>query len=392
MPNRSSATNLMLVTRDIVTAMEHRSQCDVIYTDFAKAFDTVSHDLLLGKLCAFGLSNNLLKFFESFLTDRKLKVNIGNTSSSVLIDAYSGIPQGTHIGPLLFIIFINDLPLTFKFSKCLLFADDLKLYSSICDINDCENLQADLNNLSDWCFENGIHINVSKCCIVSYYYIMNPIIYDYSIGDLPIKREVRVKDLGVIFDMKLTFLDHVDYIVSKAYCMLGFIRRNSKDFRDVYTLKSLYVSLVRSLLEYCSIIWNPYHLGQTNRIERIQKIFTKTALKLTWPYEVPPYEVRRKLLGIQSLEDRRSCSSLLFAYNVLSGNIDCPEIKRYFTLYCPPRDLRTNRMFEENIFRTNYAKNEPIARCLHLCNSFTPHLNFNVSYNTFKLLLFKYYN
>lgn len=392
MPNRSTATNLLLITRNIVAAMELRSQCDVIYTDFAKAFDTVSHSLLLRKLCAFGFSNNIIRFFETFLTDRKLKVKIDNSFSSVSINAYSGIPQGTHIGPLLFLIFINDLTLAFKHSKCLLFADDLKLYFPIRDISDCEKLQTDLDTLSKWCYENFININISKCCFVSYTHVINPIYFNYSISGQQLERVTKVKDLGVIFDAKLTFAFHIDYIVSRAYSMLGFIRRNSSDFKDAYTLKSLYVSLVRSILEYCSIVWNPCYSGPSNRIERIQKLFTKTALKLIWPGVLPSYEARRKLLGMQSLADRRSCSSLLFAYNVLSENIDCQEIKNYFTLYCPPRDLRINRIFEENFYRTNYANNEPIARCLHLCNSFTPQLNFNVSLNIFKLMLFKNYN
>lgn len=391
-PGRSTATNLILKTNNIIKAMEQGSQCDVIYTDFAKAFDTVDHNFLLDKLKNIGLSSNLLTFFKHFLLNRKLRVQIKNACSSYSINAYSGIPQGTHIGPLLFIIFINEVPLIVNFSKCLMFADDLKLIARISNLDDCLKLQSDLTNLAKWCSENGININISKCCVSSYTYNSTKFVFSYSISDTPLKRATEVTDLGVTFDEKLRFSAHIDRVVSKAYCLLGFIRRNSKDFRDAYTLKSLYVSLVRSTLEYCSIIWSPYYSIHSNRIERIQKIFTKTALRLNWHSELPSYESRRKLLGLQALSDRRTCFFITFAYNVISGKIKSPEICDFFTFYRPPRDLRNNRNFTEVVHRTNYAENEPIARCLHLCNSFTPPLNFNVNCDIFKLNLFKYYN
>lgn len=392
MPGRSTATNLMLLTHDIVRSMEGGSQCDVVYTDFSKAFDTVSHKLLIRKLCMLGLPHNLCLVLINFLEFRKLTVSIENCSSSHYINAYSGIPQGTHIGPLLFILFINDLPNILKFTKCLLFADDLKLYSSVSDISDCQGIQADLKCLTEWCLENEIMINVSKCNSVTYTHSISPLLYNYKIGNSPLKRSAEVKDLGVIFDSKLSFSSHVDYITSKAYSTLGFIRRNSKEFRDHTTLKSLYVSLVRSKLEYCSIVWNPYYLKYSTRIEKVQKLFTRVIFKkLNWP-EVVPYISRRKYLGLQQLSDRRSYFCIMFVYNVLSGNINCAEINELMTVYEPPRVLRCNRIFEESLHRTNYALNEPIARCLKLCNNIAPTLNFNVSKDIFKLNLFKLYN
>lgn len=392
MPGRSTTSNLILLTRDIIRSMEGGSQCDVIYTDFSKAFDTVSHKLLISKIGMLGLPHNLCMVLINFLQFRKLSVSVENSTSSRYINAYSGIPQGTHIGPLLFILFINDLPNNLKFTKCLLFADDLKLYSSVSDIGDCQGIQADINILTEWCVENEIMINVSKCSSVSYSYSLSPLLYNYEIGNNPLKRVAEVKDLGVIFDTKLSFSCHVDYITSKAYSALGFIRRNSKEFRDHMTLKSLYVSLVRTKLEYCSIVWNPYYLKYSTRIEKIQKLFTRIIFKkINWP-EAVPYISRRKYLGLQQLSDRRSYFCIMFVFNVLAGNINCSEINELIKLYEPPRELRCNRIFEESLHRTNYALNEPISRCLKLCNNIAPTLNFNVSKDNFKLNLFKLYN
>lgn len=147
MPGRSTCSNLLLVTNDIVKAFNCQSQLDVIYTDFSKAFDKVDHVVLLHKLKLYGITGELLKFFASFLSGRKLFVKMGSVSSNTSVNAWSGIPQGTHCGPLLFLLFINDLPSHFKFTKCLMFADDVKLLLQVDSLSDCRKLQADLSIL-----------------------------------------------------------------------------------------------------------------------------------------------------------------------------------------------------------------------------------------------------
>lgn len=392
-PGRSTCTNLAVLTNRIIAAMENRMQLDVIYTDFSKAFDSVCHEILLQKLQIFGISGNLLLFFKSFLTNRKLMVKMGSSYSSNIITAFSGIPQGTHLGPLLFLIFINDLPNCLKFCSPLMFADDLKLFADVSNISHSDLVQRDLRALGEWCMLNKLVLNTSKCCTISYTHCRNPVVYNYSIGDVILNRVVEVKDLGVVFDAKLLFVNHIDFITSKAYSMLGFIRRNSNDFRDPLTLKSLYVSFVRSQLEYCSLIWNPYAVVHSDRIERIQNLFTKYAFrKLNWADDLPLYGARRKFLGLQSLRDRRSSFSIVFVYNILNSEIKCKELSDLVRLYIPPRDLRHDRLFYEDFHRTEYGQNEPITRCLKLCNSFSPLLDFKLNKNKFKLNLFKIFN
>lgn len=392
-PGRSTCTNLAVLSNKIIASMENKNQIDVIYTDFAKAFDSVSHDVLLYKLLQFGVNGKLLEFFKSFLINRTLLVKMGSCYSTLPIRAISGIPQGTHLGPLLFLIFINDLPDCLQFCKPLLFADDLKLFANVSNLHHSMLIQKDLSALSEWCNTNRLSFNVDKCCNISYTHSRDPVIFDYSIGDVFLKRVVEVKDLGVIFDSKLEFKSHINYITSKAYAMLGFIKRNTKEFKDYVALKSLFVSFVRNNLEYCSIIWNPYYEIHSNRIERIQKLFCKFALKkINYNCDGLSYESKRKLLGLQSLKDRRSYFSIFFIYNILNNEINCIELSDLINLYSPTRDLRLGRLFYENFHRTNYGNNEPITRCLKLCNSFSPFLNFHLQKHYFKLSLFNIFN
>lgn len=218
-------------------------------------------------------------------------------------------------------------------------------------------------------------------------------IFNYKINAQSLNRSYEIKDLGILFDSKLSFASHIDFIVSKSFAMIGFIRRNSGDFKDPMTLRSLYISLVRSRLEYCSFIWNPFYEVHSCKIERVQKIFTKIALRmLRWPDGLPSYTSRRKLLGLQALYERRTCSSLLFAYNIINSNIKCSDLSNLFIPYIPPRNLRHTRLFIEVTHKTNYAMNEPIVKTIHLANRYSSVLNFNSSLYKFKLELFSIFN
>lgn len=392
LPGKSTCSNLALISNHIIKTIEQHNQLDVLYTDFSKAFDKVDHNILLYKLNKFGISNSLLEFFRSYLIDRKLYVKIGSIYSETVVTASSGIPQGTHCGPLLFLIFINDLPQNIKFAKCLMFADDVKLFLKVSNLSDCFNLQQDLKNFQTWCDSNNLHLNIGKCCVMSYSKSHSHIIYNYLLNDVTLTRKTEVKDLGIIFDIKMKFDKHHDYVVSKAYSRLGFIKRNSQKFKDPCTIKALYVALVRSILDYGCVIWNPFYNEQSDRIERIQRNITRFALyKLKWP-ELPSYVARRKLLGLQSLKDRRSHFALMFVFNIFSKKIVCVELLDLFELYVPVRNLRNNRVLVEATHRTNYACNEPIARCIHLYNSFSTLLSLNVTESRFRLNLFMLFN
>jgi ribonucleases P/MRP protein subunit RPP40 len=146
----------------------------------------------------------------------------------------------------------------FESLSVLLYADDMKLLAEIGVIEDCYAVQKDLDRLCAWCDVNKLYLNLRKCKVITFSRVKVEVTYDYSLNGQNLKRVSVVRDLGMLMDCKLTFSEHVDVTVLKARQMLGFIMRVGRDFRDPYAFKSLYVSLVRSKLEYASCVWMPY--------------------------------------------------------------------------------------------------------------------------------------
>lgn len=327
--------------------------------------------------------SSLLKWFANYLTGRRQFVRIGNKVSKVIFNR-SGVPQGSHLGPILFLLFINDLPMYLEHSYCLLYADDLKIFKSLNSINDCRLLQEDLNNVSNWCMINRLHFNISKCNILSFFMCRNPIYFNYSIANSELTRVNFKMDLGVIFDHKLNFLHHYDYIIAKANAMLGFLKRNSQDFSDPHALKSMYTSLVRSILEYCCVIWDPYYIGHSKRIENVQKRFTRFAIgKLDWNFS-PSYISRCKLLGLIELETRRKYFLIMLARDVLMNHIVCPPLLSLFNIYAPVRSIRSRDFFSIEYHRTNYGCSDTISKSCTAYNSICDVIDLSETRSIFK--------
>ena len=241
--NRSTTSNLFILRHFITEKIDRNSQLDFIYLDLAKAFDTVNHNILIQKLSNLGIHGNLLLWLKNYLTNRTLNVKYLSFLSRDIF-ARSGVPQGSHLGPLLFLIFINDLKLFLPHCLFLLFADDLKIYSEINNMNDCIVLQECLNSLFHWSKLNKLEFNITKCKVMHFTKIRNIINYCYSLNDSPLEIVNEFKDLGVIFDHTLKFDKHIDYIVAKANRMLGFIMRTASEFRNPQTIRTLYMTLV----------------------------------------------------------------------------------------------------------------------------------------------------
>ena len=160
--SRSTSTNLMCYVSAVSESLDKRIPVDTIYIDFSKAFDKVDHKLLLNKLSQIGIGGSLLNWFHSYLVGRYSKVVL-NGHHSDIFPATSGVPQGSHLGPILFNIFINDITTCFKHSNFYLFADDVKIMKPVATKLDSALLQADLDRMADWCRLNRMSLNVSKC-------------------------------------------------------------------------------------------------------------------------------------------------------------------------------------------------------------------------------------
>lgn len=385
---RSTCSNLVEFTNFCSRAMESRYEVHVVYTDFVKAFSRVNLNILSRKLKAFGFYGSLLEWLISYLTGRKQRVAIGKYFSKEIF-VTSGVPEGSHLGPSLFLLFVNDLPSILKFCRCLLYADDVKFFSCITSINDCNRFQLDLNRFSEWCRFNDLIVNIEKCTSMSFSRLLLNIQPSYLIDNKLLKIVNDFKDLGVIFDSKLNFDLHIEYLTSKASCLLGFLKRNSTDFKDPYTLKAIYSSIVRPILEYCSVVWNPIALKNINRIERVQKNFLRFALRRFFHDATirVSYKSKCLLLGMQSLELRRKMFGIMFIRDLLCSSLDCENLLRHINIYAPQRALRARPLLFDDRHHTLYGTREPISLCSNFFNSVYDNLDISMPRNTFKSYL-----
>lgn len=362
MPGRSTNSNLIKIVDSISKVLDDQGEVHCIYTDFSKAFDSVNHNLLLQKLKHFGVSDTLLKWFETYLNNRKLRVIFGGGQSDVFSPP-SGVPQGSVLGPFLFNVFINDLTERLL-CPFLLFADDLKIYLRIKSYEDTLQLQNDLNTLFQWCSQNALSLNINKCHFIAFTNKNVSIPVTYHINHTPLIQVNQIKDLGVILDSKLKFDKHIEMITNKAYKMLGFINRITKEFTDINCIKLLYNTLVRSHLEYCTSVWNPYTQKQIHCIERVQKLFTRQVFyRLRVPYA--PYESRLEHQKMATLEQRRiyydMCAlhyvlniKFIFENNFVMRNNDYYPNRANVTFIPPNSRLNYGKFSPSTRFQTTY--------------------------------------
>jgi len=243
LPGRSTVSNLCTFAENALNALNQRKQLDVVYTDCAKAFDRVDHCLLLEKLGCLGFSKNAVAFVQSYLGGRRNVVKVGGARSEVF-EATSGVPHDSNLGPLLFLMFINDLPYGVRSSTCLLYADDFKIFRTVNDKTDCSKLQADLNDaVVEWFNMNHMSLNIEKCSGVTFTRKLELRKASYYVGAALLNRKTEVVDLGVTFHQSLKFNNHYHNITSKAYKALGFVLRNSRHFQ-ISTIIALYNACV----------------------------------------------------------------------------------------------------------------------------------------------------
>lgn len=327
-----------------------------------------------------------------YLQNRKQSVCFKNCVSRK-INALSGVPQGSHLGPVLFVLFINDLPDVIQKSEILLYADDAKVFQSFNSISNCCDLQEDFNNLLNWCNNNDLTVNTNKCNILSFNRRRMLTKFDYNLDGNVIERVNNLCDLGVIFDEKLNFNNHIDSIVSRAYCVLGMIKRWTKEFNDPHIAKCLYTSLVRSILEYGSPVWSPFYACHVNRLESVQRQFLLFALStLNWENRLalPKYEHRLLLLDLNTLSDRRIISNVMFMCKLLNGNINYSVLLNYINVKCPLRQSRFYNFLSLSNSKVNYIQNEAFNSICKNFNEYYFIFDFNLSIELIKCNLAKY--
>ena len=266
LPGKSCSTQMIGFTDSIAAALNGSIRTDVVYFDFAKAFDSVNHDIILEKLkTLFNIDGTLLKFLVNYLKNRKQRVTIGNHKSD-FVNVRSGVPQGSILGPLLFVIFINDMiNCVSDGTHILLYADDTKIWREIRSLEDHHALQYDIDALNSWATSNKMNFHVGKCKVLpilppgqgfQFQDLFNKIfpvnyIFHYNLDGNELEYVKSEKDLGVYVTSNLSWGDQTEYIYSKASSRLGLLKRTLHFVKCPKQKRVFYLAIVRSLFEHC---------------------------------------------------------------------------------------------------------------------------------------------
>lgn len=356
--NRNIETNLLELTNHAHRAFEQNAQLDVFYADISKAFDSVNPALLIRKMANFPLSNAVLKWFCSYLNKRRQYVCIGS-SKSRYIEVLSGVGQGTVLGPLLFNIFFNDSDGHMECIFDLNFADDKKIFTIVKSLNDAERLQCAINNFMKWCELNNLNVNGSKCKIITFTHKRSKIQFNYQMDDDVITRTKEIRDLGILMDEKLSFNRHIEFVTKKTQSVLHFVKRQSVYF-NIDIIKILYMSLVRSNLEFASTVWSPYHAVHRKTIESVQKQFLisfrgDNLNRSDNNFVLRPYIDRCTESGLNTLIRRRINASVLFIHSLIIGKFKSPVLREHMDLNTGIRTLRNPEFIRLKYCRTEHS-------------------------------------
>ena len=347
-----------------------------------KAFDSVPHRRLLLKLSACGVQERVLNWITDFLANRKQRVVVNGVKSSEA-NVTSGIPQGSVLGPLLFVIYINDLPRDLK-TTAKMFADDTKLYTRSDTETGPKDLQDDLDTLQDWSEKWLLRFHPQKCGVMKLgkpsqqeYFMGPPETQDDNSARTKLGVISKEKDLGVTIDDRLKFKEHVALSTAKANRVVGVIRRTFDHLTEKMFVQ-LFKSLVRPLLEYGHSIWQPDQIGLCREIERVQKRATKLLSHL----KEKPYSERLKALKLPSLEHRRKRGDMIEVFKYVNNfyDVKSPKLSKAKNEQLRGNSKKLEKTRCNTSIRLNYFSN----RCINDWNNLPDSVVNAETINSFK--------
>ena len=294
---------------------------DVIYLDFSKAFDRVDHKIVLMKAKQLGIQGKILDWLEVFLTNRTQKTVVNGHYSQPSI-VQSGVPQGTVLGPILFIIMLNDIDEFIKLCSVYSFADDTRILKIIESMVNCNELQEDLDNTYKFAKINKLQFNEHKFELIKFgpnKTLKEETSYKNPKGDL-IKEKSKVKDLGVTITNDLSFSEHINNVVAKGRQISGLILRTFST-RNSETMLTLYKACIQPHLDYCVQLWYPHKTTELQKLEGIQRTFTD---KITGMQDLNYWE-RLEKLKLFSVHRRYERYIIIYIWKVLEGLVVAPK-------------------------------------------------------------------
>ena len=374
---------LINTLEEMSRSLNNKKQIDVIILDFEKAFDTVAHRRLLMKLEYYGVNGSVHRWIEQWLVGRTQCVVVeGSKSSDQSVD--SGVPQGTVLGPIMFLIYINDIANGVS-SSTKLFADDGLLFREITSQDDARELQKDLTSVTSWSKTWQMRFNPSKCHILRMYRGKKIITHDYTMLGHKLTSVENHPYLGVELDQSLSWKPHIDKITSKAHNTLNFLRRNM--YRSPQkTKEAAYKTLVRPLVEYCGSAWDPGAVGQIKQVEAVQR---KAARFVTgnWSWHTSVTSLLHELKW-RSLQERRLTRRLVLMYQAHHG-MSAVAIPPYVHQpeRIPPR--KHHLQYSQLATRINTYDDSFWPRTIKSWNLLPPHIIDSITPEQFRDLLVK---
>ena len=370
-PGRSTSLQLLKMLDAVTNAIDNNNQVDIIYMDFMKAFDRVPHRRLIEKVKSYGIDGCILRWIDSFLSSRSHCVLVSGCASS-WAPVVSGIPQGSVLGPTLFVLYVNDLPET---TNCdtLLFADDTKVFNKISCGDDHLRLQQDLLSLQKWSDTWLLKFHPDKCKVLTIksgpdnddesgrvYYL------EKDGSQCNLENVQHIKDLGVTIDCTLSFEGHFQNIISRANRMAGLIRRSFCHL-DCNMFVRLYVAFVRPHLEYAHVVCNPHKQKYTDALEGVQRRATRFVPSL----QGLSYKERLCKLRLPTLVYRRVRGDMIETFKVVKlYNKDVTPLFEFNTGITRGHPYKLNKFRAHKSTRHNFFMN----RVINLWNSLPNHV------------------
>lgn len=386
-PGFSTELALISFTDKIKLAIDDGSLFGAVFVDLTKAFDTINHSILFHKLASYGITGPALSLIKNYLKNRSQVVQIDGSVSSPKV-TNTGVPQGSILGPLLFLLFINDLPLTLRHTDCLLYADDTTIYSSHKSIAVLlQNLNVDLKNVSDWCSRNCLHINPTKTTFVIFHSPLSkvpPVVLTMGDNEIPVTNSARF--LGVTLDEHLKYNIHVHSLMHKVSFGIHVIIK-SRNYFERPIIRSLYHSFIHSHLSYCVSSWANTYFCHLDSLQRLQN----QAIRLmTFSNVFTPSKPLYQNLNILPLSELLKQKLSLFIFRLKRCGTSIPAYSNEFFVNTNITRFSSNDNLLLPAARTNYAKLTALFSGISIWNSLPYEIKSASSVHTFQSLHKKY--
>ena len=391
----SCLTQLLHHFDDALESITNNSDFDSIYLDYAKVFDNVDHKLHLKKLQIYGVHSRIIRWIESFLQNRKQAVVVDG-HLSVLGSILNGVPQGTVLGPILFLVFINDVDRCIMHSIIRCFADDTRISIAITSEQDVMLLQSDLHNVIEWSSKNNMALHKGKFEYMCHKFNKNhallelPFVselYKYSVSEeTSLEPTYQLRDLGVLVSSNLSWSPHIRSITDKARQKASWVL-SVFHTRSPAIMLTLYKSMVRSMVEYCCPLWNPTKTSDIQELESVQKTFIA---RIAGMRDIHYWDCLVHL-SLMSLQRRCGRFIILHMWKLLNNitsndlNIQFVTRPRFGNLAIIPSARKNSTAANQSLFNNSFAVQGP-----KLWNAIPYHLNVIQDLQQFKDRLTKF--